>query len=69
MSSITLESDQIKTLIKIAILEIVQENREILTDILTEVLEDIALEQAISEAENSELVSREEVFAILDSGQ
>jgi hypothetical protein len=69
MSSITLESDQIKALIKTAILEIVQENKEILTDILTEILEDIVLERAISEAENSELVSREEVFAILDSGQ
>ncbi len=62
MSQIALESDQIKTLIKMAILELFQENKQIFTDFLTEVLEDIALERAIAEADNSELVSRGEVF-------
>jgi hypothetical protein len=69
MSQITLESDQIKTVIKTAILELFQENREIFTDILTEILEDIALELAINEADDGELVSREEIFEILESGQ
>jgi len=69
MSQITLQSDQIKSLIKIAILELFQENREIVTDVLTEILEDIALEKAIAEADNDDLVSREEIFEILESGQ
>lgn len=69
MSPITLESEQIKMLLKKAILEIFQENREIFTDVLAEILEEIALERAMAEAENDELVSREEVFKILESGQ
>lgn len=69
MSQITLQSDQIKSLIKIAILELFQENREIVTDVLTEILEDIALEKAIAEADNDDFVSREEIFEILESGK
>jgi hypothetical protein len=67
MSPITLESNQIKAVIKEAILELFQENREIVTDALTEIMEDIALERAMAVAEDSELVSREEVFKILES--
>lgn len=67
MSQITLESNQMKALIKQAILALFQGNRETVTDALTEILEDIALERAIAEAEDSELVSREEVFKILES--
>jgi len=62
MTQITLESDQMKTVIKMAILELFQENRETFTDILTEILEDIALERAINEADDGELVSREEIL-------
>ena len=58
-----------KALIKQAILELFQENRETVTDALTEILEDIALERAMAEAEDSELVSREEVFKILESAE
>jgi len=67
MSQITLESDQMKALIKKAVLELFHENKETFTDVLTEILEDIALERAIAESEDSELVSREEVFKILES--
>ena len=58
-----------KALIKQAILELFQENRETVTDALTEILEDIALERAMADAEDSELVSREEVFKILESAE
>ncbi|MFN9174709.1 MAG: hypothetical protein ACK58N_09400 [Synechocystis sp.] len=67
MSQIKLESDQMKELIKKAVLELFHENKETFTDVLTEILEDIALERAIAESEDSELVSREEVFKILES--
>ena len=63
MSQTTLESDQIKALMKQAILELFQENRETVTDALTEILEDIALGRAMAEAEDSELVSKEIVSA------
>jgi hypothetical protein len=56
-----------KALIKKAVLELFHENKETFTDVLTEILEDIALERAIAESEDSELVSREEVFKILES--
>ena len=63
MSQTTLESDQIKALMKQAILELFQENRETVTDALSEILEDIALGRAMAEAEDSELVSKEIVSA------
>ena len=63
MSQTTLESDQIKALMKQAILELFQENRETVTDALTEILEDIALWRAMADAEDSELVSKEIVSA------
>jgi hypothetical protein len=65
MSEDTLNSSQLKELIKAAIVEILQEQREVFTDLITEAMEDIALAKAIEEGENTELVSREAIFKIL----
>lgn len=37
------------------------------SDLLTQIMEDIALERAIKEGENTEAVSREAIFKVLDS--
>ena len=46
-------------------MEILQEQKEIFTDIITEEMEDIALVKAIEVGENTEIVSREAIFNIL----
>ena len=65
MSENTLNSSQLKELIKAAIVEILQEQRDVFTDLITEAMEDVALAKAIEEGESIELVSREAIFKIL----
>jgi hypothetical protein len=65
MSETTLNTSQLKDLIKAAIVEILQEQQEVFTDIIVEAMEDIALAKAIKEGESSETVDRESIFKIL----
>jgi hypothetical protein len=65
MSETTLNTSQLKDLIKTAIVEILQEQQEIFTDIIIEAMEDIALAKAIEEGESTETVGREAIFKIL----
>ncbi|MCL1469896.1 hypothetical protein [Argonema antarcticum] len=66
MTKITLDETKLKELIKTAIFELVQEEKEVFSELLAEVLEDIGMENAIKEGENTEIVSREEIFKILN---
>ena len=65
MSENTLNTNQLKELIKTAIVEILQEQKEVFTDIIIEAMEDIGLVKAIAKGENTEPVSREGIFKIL----
>lgn len=65
MAEATLNTNQLKELLKLAIVEILQEQKEVFTDMLVEAMEDIALVKAIEEGENTEVVSREAIFDIL----
>ncbi len=67
MNEITLNNHQIKEIFKQAIREIICEDRELFSELLTEIIEDIGLVNAIKEAENSNKVSRETIFNILNS--
>lgn len=67
MAEISLNQNQLKEILKTAIVEVLQENREEFSELLAEALEDIALRQAIAEGETTELVSREAIFRILES--
>jgi hypothetical protein len=67
MAQQSLDEAKIKEILKQAILELFQEQRDLLYDLLAEVLEDLALVNAIKEGESSETVSRAEVFQILES--
>jgi hypothetical protein len=58
---------QLKDLVKAAMAEALVEQRALLKEIVEEVIEDIALSRAIDEGMGTPLVSREEVFAALDS--
>lgn len=59
MAEITIDETQLKELLKVAIIELLPEQKE-------ETLEDILIKNAIQEGENSEPISREEIFKILN---
>ncbi len=67
MAEINLDESRLKDLMKTAILEVLQEQKEVFYDLLAEIIEDIALEKAIEEGKNTEPVSREAIFKILES--
>ncbi len=65
MKEVNLDEDKLKEIFKTAILELIQEQKEVFSEIFTEIIEDIALANAIKEDENTETVSRETIFKIL----
>jgi len=65
--TINLDEEQTKLLIKQSLVEMIEARDPALYDLFAEVLEDLALGRAIQEGLESELVSREEVFQILES--
>jgi dsDNA-binding SOS-regulon protein len=66
MSEITLNPDRLKEILKSAIIELLRDNREEVSDFLAELIEDVAMEQAIAEGETTELTSRDSVFQLLE---
>lgn len=65
MSEITINPDQLKEILKSAIVELIRDNRKEVSEFLAEIIEDVAMEQAIAEGETTELVSRESIFQLL----
>jgi len=63
---ISMEEGEIKEIFKQALLEVLQERKDILYDALSEVIEDLALIKAIQEGESTESVPREKVFQTLE---
>jgi hypothetical protein len=61
MSEITINPDQLKEILKSAIIELIRDNRKEVSEFLAEIIEDVAMEQAIAEGETTELVSRERI--------
>jgi len=57
---------ELKKVFKQALIETVEEKSDLFHDIIMEALEDIALSRAISEGEDTENVSKEDVFKILE---
>lgn len=67
--SITIDQNELKDLLKTAVAEGLEENRDLLREIIEEALEEIALARAIEEGLATEPVSPEEVFAVLEGAQ
>ena len=61
----TIESNELKAIIKEALLEIIHERRDLVHELLEEALEDIALARAIEEGKESGTANRDDVFAVL----
>lgn len=67
MQQMIADKNQLKEVFKQALTELLQEQRGLLYDIFAEVLEDIAMVNAIKEGEATAIVSRNQVFEILES--
>ncbi|MDZ7959260.1 MAG: hypothetical protein RMY34_15490 [Aulosira sp. DedQUE10] len=46
MTELNLDEEKIKCLFKSALIEVIQEQKEVFSDLLAEIIEDIALEQS-----------------------
>ena len=66
MSSITIDSDELKTLLKQALIELLTEKNGILIGALTEAIEEIGLVKAIKEGQASPILDEARVFEALE---
>ena len=65
---VTADRAKMKALFKEALVELIQERKELFTELLTDALEDVGLTRAIDEGRALDYVNRAEVMAILDQG-
>jgi hypothetical protein len=65
----TFDEEKLKDLLKTALVEALEENRELVQDIVEEAMEDFAMTRAIEQGLTSKPISRDEVFAILEGAQ
>lgn len=61
-----IEDQKLKDLFKQALIEALEEKRDLVHDLLVEALDDLATIRAIQEGEDSGHATREEVFDILE---
>ena len=66
MADASIEDSRIKDLVKTAVIEVLEERRDLVLGLMEEALEDMGMVHAIREGEQSPLVSRDEVFRILE---
>ena len=66
MAPVTLDEAQVKELVKQALVEVLQERRDLLRDVVAEVVEDLGLMRAIREGESTGAVGRDEVLRTLE---
>jgi len=67
MATVIESDEKLKEVFKSAIVEVLQERRELVRDILEEIIEDIAFSKAIAEGEQTARVSRESIFDALET--
>jgi ribosomal protein L12E/L44/L45/RPP1/RPP2 len=60
-----IDEEKLKSIFKNAIVEVLEERRELLRSLLDEAIEDLALARAIEQGESSGLATRQEVLTIL----
>lgn len=66
METITIDNAKLKDLFKQAIIEAVEEKKEVVHDLIMEAMEDLAMVRAIEEGETSGSARRSDIFDILD---
>ncbi len=60
---------RLKNLLKQALIEALEEKKDVVRDLLMEAMEDVALVHAIQEGEDSGEAGRDEIFGILHGTQ
>lgn len=65
MTTSPIDDVRLKALFREVLMEVLDQRRDWFLSVVTEALEDIALVQAIKEGEQTEDVSRDEIFQIL----
>lgn len=66
MDTVLENEERIKELFKMAIVETLEERKDLFSDMFREITEDIALAKAIEEGENSAEVTRSDIFEVLE---
>lgn len=66
METITIDNAKLKDLFKQAIIEAIEEKKEVVHDLIMEAMEDLAMVRAIEEGETSGPARRSDIFDILD---
>ena len=66
MSSITIDDQTLRVLLKEALIEVLEERPGLFRDILAEAVEDIGLALAIKEGESTAVVSKDAVLKALE---
>ena len=61
-----IDDGKLKQLLKEALIEAIEEKRNVFYDLIVDALEDIGMLRAIQEGEHTETVSKQEVFNILE---
>ena len=61
----SVDHDQLKEILKEALIEVLEERRDLIQGLVEEALEDVALARAIEEGEGTDTVSRDEVFKLM----
>lgn len=59
------DDNKLKDIMKQAIIEVIEEKKDVVHDILVDALEDVAMIHAIQNGEGSGSASRDEIFGIL----
>lgn len=68
MSQVSLEDERLKGLLKAALVEVLEERKDILRDLIEETLEDVAMARAIEQGQRTGEAPRSEVFSLLEGG-
>jgi hypothetical protein len=66
LMTLTIDEQNMKRLLKEALLDLFEERQELFYELVSKVLEGSGLLEAIKEGENTEYTNRDEVFATLD---
>jgi hypothetical protein len=64
-----IDEGRLKELLKAAVVEVLEERRDLLRDVVEEAIEDAALARAIEEGQGTAPIGRDEVFNVLTGGE
>ena len=61
-----IDDGKLKQLLKEALIEAIEEKRNLFYDLIVDAVEEIAIVRAIQEGEDTETISKQEIFNILE---